>query len=58
MYFHNLPDDKKNEFLEYKLIVYICKGKDSEKLNWFRTINTSEEKLTDKEMRNAIYASE
>lgn len=58
MYFHNLPEDKKNEFLNYKLMIYICEGKDSEKLNWFKTINIAGEKLTDQEMRNAVYAGE
>ena len=58
MYFHNLPEDTKTEFLEYKLMIYICEGTDSEKLNWFKTINIAGEKLTDQEMRNAVYAGE
>lgn len=58
MYFHNLPEDKKNELLEYKLMIYICEGEDSEKLNWFKTINIAGERLTDQEMRNAVYAGQ
>ena len=58
MYFHNLPDDIKQDLLEYKLMIYICEGTDSEKLNWFKTINIAGEKLTDQEMRNAVYAGE
>ena len=54
-YFHNLPDDKQNEILDYKLMVYFCEGTDSEKLDWFKIINIAGEKLTDQELRNAVY---
>ena len=57
-YFHNLTNDEKESFLNYKLMIYICKGTDSEKLNWFKTINIAGEKLTDQEMRNAVYTGE
>jgi len=56
LYFHNLPDDKKEQILNYKLMVYLCSGTDSEKLDWFRTINIAGEKLTDQELRNAVYS--
>jgi hypothetical protein len=52
---HNLPDDKKQQILDYKLMVYFCSGTDSEKLEWFRTINIAGEKLTEQELRNAVY---
>ncbi|EEN5590961.1 DUF262 domain-containing protein [Salmonella enterica subsp. enterica serovar Mountpleasant] len=55
-YFHNLQRDEQEAFLTYELTVYQCKGSDSEKLNWFRTINIAGEKLTDQELRNAVYA--
>ncbi|OOF38641.1 HNH endonuclease [Rodentibacter rarus] len=55
-YFHNLSDDKKEQFLNYELTVYQCEGTDSEKLEWFKTINIAGEKLTDQELRNAVYA--
>jgi hypothetical protein len=54
-YFHSLPSDKKEAFLDYKLMVYICSGTDSEKLGWFKTINIAGEKLTEQELRNAVY---
>lgn len=54
--FTNLPDDRKNQFLDYTLTVYICEGTESEKLDWFRTVNIAGEKLTDQELRNAVYA--
>jgi hypothetical protein len=53
--FHNLQQDQKDQILDYELMVYICEGTDSEKLDWFRTINIAGEKLTDQELRNAVY---
>ena len=55
-YFHNLQQDEKDSILDYELTVYRCQGTDSEKLDWFRTINIAGEKLTDQELRNAVYA--
>ncbi|HMN04169.1 MAG TPA: DUF262 domain-containing protein [Flavobacteriales bacterium] len=55
-FFHNLHQDEKDAILNYELTVYQCQGTDSEKLDWFRTINIAGEKLTDQELRNAVYA--
>ena len=55
-YFDNLPQDLKDEILNYELFVYVCDGTDSEKLDWFRIINIAGEQLTDQELRNAVYA--
>jgi hypothetical protein len=54
--FHNLPTDLQDQIYDYKLTVYLCSGTDSERLDWFRTINIAGEKLTDQELRNAVYA--
>ena len=54
-YFHNLEEDEKEQIMNYKLMVYFCEGTDKEKLDWFKTINIAGEKLTDQELRNAIY---
>lgn len=54
--FHNLQDDQQKQILNYKLMIYFCSGTDSEKLDWFRTINIAGEKHTDQELRNAVYA--
>ena len=54
-YFHNLTDAEREQILDYKLMVYFCEGDDREKLDWFKTINIAGEKLTDQELRNAIY---
>ena len=55
-YFHNLQKDEKEQILSYEMMVYLCSGTDSEKLEWFKTINISGEKLTDQELRNAVYS--
>lgn len=55
-YFHNLQEDEKEQIFEYELMVYLCSGADSEKLDWFKTINIAGEKLTDQELRNAVYS--
>jgi hypothetical protein len=52
---HNLTKDEQEQILNYKLMIYFCEGTDSEKLAWFRIINIAGEKLTDQELRNAVY---
>jgi hypothetical protein len=56
MFFHNLPEDKQKQILDYELMVYFCRGTDSERLEWFKTINIAGEELTDQELRNAVYS--
>jgi len=53
--FHNLQMNEQEQILNYKLMVYLCSGMDSEKLEWFKIINIAGEKLTDQELRNAVY---
>ena len=36
-------------------MVYVFSGTESEKLEWFETINIAGEKLTEQELRNAVY---
>ena len=55
-YFHSLQNDEQEQILDYKLMVYVCSGTDSEKLQWFKTINIAGEKLTEQELRNAVYS--
>lgn len=55
-YFHNLQQDERDQILDYKVMVYLCSGTDSEKLEWFKTINIAGEKLTEQELRNAVYS--
>lgn len=56
LFIHNLQSDEKSKLLDYELTVYLCSGKDSERLEWFRTINIAGEKLTEQELRNAVYS--
>ena len=57
-YFNNLTDTEREQILNYELMVYICEGNDKEKLDWFKIINIAGEKLTDQELRNAIFTGE
>jgi len=54
-YFHNLEKEEQEQILNYPLMVYICEGTNKEKLDWFKIINIAGEKLTNQELRNAIY---
>lgn len=53
--FHNLTQEEQNKILDYELMVYFCEGTDKERLDWFKIINIAGEKLTDQEIRNAVY---
>ena len=53
--FHNLTETEKEQILNYKLMVYFCEGNDKEKLDWFKIINIAGEKLTDQELKNAVF---
>lgn len=55
-FYHNLTDDEKEVILSYPLTVYICEGTESEKLEWFKTVNIAGVKLSNQELRNAVYA--
>ena len=54
--FHNLTQDKREQILNYNVMVYFCSGTDSEKLEWFKTINIAGKELTIQELRNAVYS--
>lgn len=53
--FPGLDEDTKNSILDYEITVYVCEGTDAEELDWFRTINIAGEKLSEQELRNAVY---
>ena len=53
-YFGNLEKDEQERLLGYELTVYFCEGTDSEKLEWFKTINIAGEELTEQELLNAV----
>ena len=54
-FFHNLTKEEQDKILDYELMIYFCEGTDKERLDWFRIINIAGEKLTDQELRNAVY---
>jgi hypothetical protein len=60
-YFDNLKSSlpsKAEAILNYKLMIYFCEGTEDEKLDWFKIINIAGEKLTEQELRNAVYTGE
>ncbi len=58
MYFHTQKSDIRELILDYKLMVYFCEGTETEKLSWFKTVNIAGERLTDQELRNAVYCGD
>lgn len=56
VYFHSMGEGARENFLDYELMVYVCEGTDTEKLDWFKTINIAGKRLNNQELRNAIYS--
>lgn len=54
-YFDNLTRSEREAILNYEINVEVCIGDETEKLEWFKRINTAGEKLTEQELRNAVY---
>lgn len=64
----NIPQDFPNletnmhdiaeRIFDYQPDIYICKGEPSEKLRWFKRINTSGEPLNSQELRNSSYTGD
>ncbi|MDE2821563.1 MAG: DUF262 domain-containing protein [Chloroflexota bacterium] len=54
--FDNQQSDIKEKILNYELMVYVCSGTDSEKLEWFEIINIAGKQLSNQELLNAIYS--
>lgn len=55
MAFHNLTQPQQGQILDYRLMIYVCQGDEQQKLDWFKTINIAGVKLSDQELRNAVY---
>jgi len=55
-YFGGMAEDKKAKILKTKLLVYECKGTESEIKEWFKTINIAGVPLNDQELLNAVYS--
>lgn len=54
-YCDSLPDDEYAQIMDYELMVYICEGEASEKLEWFEVVNIAGERLTRQELLNKSY---
>src|SRR3972149_1335596 len=55
-YFTGIAEDKQVKILETKLLIYECKGTESEIKEWFKTINIAGIPLNDQELLNAVYS--
>jgi hypothetical protein len=55
-YFSGIAADKQKKILETKLLIYECKGEESEIKEWFKTINIAGVPLNDQELLNAVYS--
>jgi len=53
--FTSLSKDVQKKVLDYDCQIYICKGSDDERLDWFKTININSEPMKDQELRNAQF---
>lgn len=58
LFYEQLDYEQKQRLMDYKLLLYNCDGTTSEKLSYFKTINMVGEKLTDQELRNAVYSGQ
>ena len=54
--FANLSDEVQNRILDYKLMIYLCKGTWDAKIAWFKTVNTAGATMTNQEIRNAVFS--
>lgn len=53
--FHNLFEEEREKILNYEILVNLCEGTETEKLEWFEIINIAGAVLTKQELRNAVY---
>ena len=55
-YFGSLPNDQQKLILDTKLLIYVCKGTETEIKEWFKTINIAGVPLKPQELLNAVYS--
>ena len=55
-YIDGLNEEDRNKVLNTRLLIYICKGTESEIKDWFQTINIVGVPLNNQEKLNAIYS--
>lgn len=54
--FSSLPKDQQDKISHSELLVYVCRGTETEIKDWFQTINIAGVPLNTQELRNAIYS--
>ena len=54
--FTSLPKDLQDKINQSELLVYVCRGTETEIKDWFQTINIAGVPLEAQELRNAIYS--
>ena len=54
--FSSLPSDKQDKIMDSELLIYHCKGEESEIKEWFKTINIAGVPLNEQELLNAIFS--
>lgn len=52
----SLPKEKREKFLNTKLLIYECEGTETEIKEWFKTINIAGVPLNHQELLNAVYS--
>jgi hypothetical protein len=54
--FSSLPQDKQDKIMNSEILVYHCRGEESEIKEWFKTINIVGMPLVEQELLNAVYS--
>lgn len=54
--FSSLPKDQQDKITSSELLVFICRGTESEIKDWFQTVNIAGVPLTPQELLNSIYS--
>ena len=55
-YFSGIAQDKQEQILDSKLLIYECEGTESEIKEWFKTVNIAGVPLNNQELLNAVYS--
>lgn len=55
-YFSGLPADQQKRILDSQIVVYECRGTETEIKEWFQTINIAGVPLNSQELLNAVYS--
>lgn len=55
-YYDGMATSQREQIMNTKLLVYLCKGDEPEIKDWFKTINIAGVPLTEQEILNAVYS--